>query len=194
MKQVIFIHGGDSFDTYEEFLENLITSPLDYDRLRPYIGWKEWIIDQISDADVLIPRFPNSQNAQYKEWVIYFEKILPFFSNNVILVGHSLGAMFLANYLHEKPLHNPVNKLILMAGGYDEEVEGYGKFRIKSATGLEQSAKEIHLLHSEDDRIVPYEALDKYIKDLPTAIVHRFLDKNHFLTATFPELLQIIQK
>lgn len=192
MKQLIFIHGGDSYDTYDEFLRDLVESPLDYERLRPSANWKEWIIGLITDADILVPRLPNSQNAQYDEWKIYFEKLIPFFGDNVTLIGHSLGAMFLAKYLHEKPLNTPVKRLILLAGGYDEETERYGSFRIKSAAGLEKSAEEIHLMHSKDDPVVPYEALEKYVKDLPTAIVHRFEDKNHFLDTTFPELLRIL--
>lgn len=194
MKQVLIIHGGDSFNTYDEFLKDLIESPLDYERLKPYAGWKEWIVNELNDVDLLMPRFPNAQNAQFSEWSIYFEKILPFLGGDVILIGHSLGAMFLAKYLHEKPLSNPVRKLVLIAGGYDEDTEGYGSFRIKSATDLKKSADEIHLLHSEDDPVVPYDALDKYAKDVPAAKVHRFSDKNHFLIPTFPELLEIIRQ
>src|SRR5690606_5095822 len=112
--------------------------------------------------------------------------------NNVQLVGHSLGAMFLAKYLHESPLKNPVAKLILIAGAYDCGQDG-GSFLPETATGLEKSAKEIHLFHSEDDPVVPYAELAKFQADLPDAISHIFEDRGHFNDSTFPELLEVLE-
>ena len=194
MKQIVIIHGGDSFSSYEEYLENLQAAEINYERLLPAKRWKDEIIEVFKDAEILTPTMPNSSNAQFEEWKIWFEKIIPFFQNDTRLIGHSLGAMFLAKYLHENPLHKPVKQLILLAGGYDEEAEGYGQFRIKSAKGLEKSAEQIHLLHSEDDPVVPFEALDKFASDLPMANVHRFKNKNHFLESTFPELIEILKQ
>lgn len=194
MKQILIIHGGDSFSSYEAYLADLKASELDYARLIPSKRWRDTVIEAFSDADVLIPTMPNSANAQYEEWKIWFEKIIPFLGDDVRLVGHSLGAMFLAKYLHESPLEKPVRQLILLAGGYDDDVHGYGSFAIDSATGLEKSAKEIHLFHSEDDFVVPYSELAKFQADLPTAITHSFTSRNHFLDAEFPELLEILKQ
>ena len=194
MQQIIIIHGGDSFSSYEDYLEDLSNITIDYERLKPRRRWKDTIVESFPDADVLAPTMPNSSNAQFEEWKLWFEKIIPFFGDDVHLIGHSLGAMFLVKYLHAYPLERPVEQLILLAGGYDEEAEGYGQFRITSARDLKQSAASIHLMHSEDDPVVPYAALDKYAHDLPTAVIHRFTDKNHFLDETFPELLEILKQ
>lgn len=193
MKQIVIIHGGDSFDTHEEYLTHLRSTELEYDRIQPSKRWKDTIIETFTDADVLTPTMPNSANAQYVEWKIWFEKIIPFFGDDVRLVGHSLGAMFLAKYLHEHPLTSPIRQLILLAGGYDEEVVGYGSFALSSATGLEKSAHEIHIMHSRDDFVVPFAALAKYRADLPKAHVHEFDDRNHFLDTDFPELIEILR-
>ena len=195
MKQIILIHGGDSYSTYEAYLQDLRATQLDYKRLLPKKRWSTWLAGQLPDADIVTPSFPNSQNAQYNEWKIYFEKLVPFFGEDVRLIGHSLGAMFLAKYLHEHTLPSPVQQLILLAGGYANEQNGsYGSFKVSSATGLERSAQEIHLLHSRDDFVVPFSELDYYEKDLPIAIVHRLDNKNHFLDETFPELLEILKQ
>ena len=194
MKQVVIIHGGDSYDSYDEYLNNLKNQTIDYERLKPKRSWYSWLAEQLQDCDVLTPKFPNSQNAQYEEWKIYFEKLIPFFSSDVRLVGHSLGAMFLAKYLHEHTLPRPVSQVVLLAGGYDDDDEGYGSFRVERATGMEKSAKTIHLMHSEDDFVVPYTELDKFERDLPEAVVHRFTNRNHFLDEKQPELLEILQQ
>lgn len=194
MKQVLIIHGGDSFSSYEEYLTNLKNTELDYERLKPAKRWKDTIVEELPNADILAPTMPNSANAQFEEWRIWFEKIIPFLGSDVRLIGHSLGAMFLAKYLHERPLKKPVRQLILLAAGYDDDINGYGSFLVQSATGLEKSAQEIHLFHSEDDCVVPYSELAKLQADLPTAIVHNFSDRNHFLDAEFPELVELLKQ
>src|SRR5690554_2299775 len=111
MKQVLIIHGGESYSSYEAYIEILKNSPIAYERLLPRNHWKPWVAEQMSDTDVLLPRFPNSDNAVYDEWKIYFEKLLPLLSDNVQLVGHSLGAMFLAKYLHANTLKAKARRL-----------------------------------------------------------------------------------
>jgi|LSQX01.1.fsa_nt_gb predicted alpha/beta hydrolase family esterase len=137
---------------------------------------------------------PNSSNAKSIEWQIWFEKIIPYFEDNVRLIGHSLGAIFLAKYLHQNPLNKPVSQLILLAGGYDIDDHDYGSFKIKSAKKLEKNTDLIHLMHSRDDFLVPFSELDKYKADLPGATVHGFENHNHFLDAEFPELIELLKK
>lgn len=195
MKQILFIHGGNSYDNHKAYLENLKNKEIDYESLKLQRKWRSWIAEQMPEADVLLPTFPNGYNAVYDEWRIYFEKLIPFFGNDVQLVGHSLGAMFLANYLHESPLDSKVHRLILIAGAYDNNTSGdSGSFVVSDATGLEKSAEEIHLFHSKDDPAVPFTELAKFQADLPTAISHVFTDRGHFLQPEFPELLELLQQ
>jgi len=194
MKQIFIIHGGDSFNSHDEYLEDLKSKELNYERLKPDKKWRDTVVEAFPDDDILTPTMPNSANAQFDEWKTWFEKMIPFFGDDVRLVGHSLGAMFLAKYLHENPLKKPVKQLVLLAGGYNDGIEDYGSFKIDSARGLEKSALEIHLLHSQDDPVVPFTELAKFEADLPTAQVHTFTDRNHFLDAEFPELIDILKQ
>ena len=195
MKQIVIVHGGSSFDSYDNYLNNLKSSQLPYERLLYSLKWREWLTQEIIDADVLLPNFPNKQNANYAEWVIYFEKLLPLLGDDVQLVGYSLGAMFLVKYLQEKPLEKPVRRLILAAPCYDDEsLEDLGSFRIAGAKRLEESAKDIHFFHSKDDPVVPFTELAKFQEDLPSAKVHIFEDRGHFFQATFPELKELLQQ
>ena len=195
MRQVVIIHGGTSYNSYERYLDDLKNSPIDYDRLKKSPSWTEWIDNQMADADVLYPRFPNSQNAVYKEWKIYFEKLLPVLGDDVSLVGYSLGAMFLAQYLNDHVLENKVSQICLVAPSYDDEsIEDMGTFKIKSASGLARSSDDIHIFHSTDDFVSPYTELAKFEADLPMAKIHRFTDRNHFFQPTLPELLEVLRQ
>lgn len=194
MKQVLVIHGGTSYSSYEAYLDDLKNSPLNYERMKKSPRWSEWLQSELLGVDVLTPSFPNSQNAQYEEWKILFEKILPYLTGDVILVGHSLGGMFLAKYLQENPLRRPVKSIVLVAPAYnDNSNEDLGSFGVESATRLGESTNEVHLFHSQDDPVVPFTELAKFQSDLPDAHVHIFSDRNHFLQPTFPELAAIIE-
>lgn len=194
MEQVLIIHGGESFNSYEAYLATLKTRPLDYERLKLQKKWKPWIAEQMPEADVLLPTFPNGHNAVYEEWKIYFEKLLPFLKNDVQLVGHSLGAMFLAKYLNDYTLERKVRRLVLIAGVYDDDTTGdNGSFLVGSAINVPKSAEEVHLFHSEDDPVVPFSELAKFQADMPDAKAHVFSDRAHFNDATFPELLELLK-
>ena len=195
MKQVLIIHGGNSFSHYKDYLEYLKNSAIHYDRIKPQKSWKTWTAEQMHDTDVLLPTFPNGSNAVYDEWKIYFEKLIPFLEDDVQLVGHSLGAMFLAKYLSENPLVKPVKRIVLIAGGYDDDSnEDLGSFKVTSAKNINFSAREVYLLHSKDDPVVSFSELAKFQADLPSAIVHIFSNYGHFNTETFPELLEILKQ
>lgn len=195
MKQVLLIHGGDSYGSYDAYIDELKSSAIDYERLKPQQRWKSWVAEQMPEADVLLPSFPNSSNAVYEEWKIYFEKLLPFLRDDVQLVGHSLGAMFLAKYLNAHALTPKVRRVILIAGAYDEELMGdSGSFVVGSAVNVPKSAEEVHLFHSEDDPVVPFAELAKFQADMPEAIVHTFSNRAHFNDATFPELLELLKR
>ena len=195
MKQIVIVHGGSSFNSYENYLDNIKNSQLHYERLLWAQKWREWLAQTTTGYDVLLPDFPNKQNAQYEEWKIYFEKLLLLLGSDVQLVGYSLGAMFLAKYLHESPLSSPVRRLVLVSPCYDDEsVEDLGSFRVTSAAGLGKSAKEVHLFHSKDDPVVPFTELAKFQRDLPTAKLHIFEDRNHFFQPTFPELKELLKQ
>ena len=56
--------------------------------------------EQLPEFKVIKPEMPNKDMARYSAWKLWFEKHLPFLdSEKLIVIGHSLGAMFLIKYL-----------------------------------------------------------------------------------------------
>lgn len=100
--QVIYIHGGDPHESNEDYilyLKNYAIDSLDYFKRKK---WSSSLSSNLGDNfEVIAPEMPNKRNAKYYEWKIWFEKLFPFLKDNVILVGSSLGGIFLTKYLSE---------------------------------------------------------------------------------------------
>lgn len=191
MTQVVAIHGGDAYDSYEEYLTDLRTqtiTSLDYFRGG---GWRSGLQAALGEAfDVLLPRMPNSANAKYLEWEIVFSKIVPLLSPGCILIGHSLGGIFLAKYLSEHSVSFRPKGVFLIAAPYNTPTE-HPLADFVLTNGLENfqtQAERIFLYHSTDDAVVPYSNVEAYMRALPNAVVRTFHDRNHFNQSDFPEL------
>ena len=195
MRQVLVIHGGNSFSSYKAYRTYLGAKELNYYKLTHPIRWKERLSSELKDIDVLYPTMPNNLNAVYDEWVIMFNKLLPLLGSDVQMIGHSLGAMFLAKHLNDQPLDQKIRRLILVAPAYNnEDIEDLGSFKVSSASQLPRSAEEIHLFHSQDDPVVPFSELAKFQADLPDASSHIFTDRGHFTDEVFPEVAELLKQ
>src|SRR5262245_46218365 len=105
-KQVLVIHGGDFFDSRKEFIESLQKEEVTMEDLIPSAKrWKDNLQSDLGKSyEVLFPKMPIKEDARYDEWKMWFEKIIPFLKQDAVLVGHSLGGIFLARYLRENRL------------------------------------------------------------------------------------------
>ncbi len=201
LKQIIFIHGGSAFSNYDAFLNSLRTEEIN-DPLgsQPRKRWQGSLREELNDThEVYMPSMPNSKNAKYEEWKIWFERYFEFLRDGVILIGHSQGGYFLAKYLSENKMPVQVRALFLLAAPFHSddfggEDGGDFAFDPKDLSNLSLQVKYIHIFHSEDDFVVPYAHALLYKEALPEAIFHTYTDKNHFLIEEFPELVAEIQK
>jgi len=199
-QQIVIIHGGTPFDTYEDYLSYLKNKEISLDRLRLHKDWKETLSQELGENfDILMPQMPSKTNARYKEWKIWFERIIPLFNKEVIFIGHSLGGIFLAKYLSENDLPKKIKATILVAAPFDDENEKSGKsladFKLSSSLeGFAKKGGKIYLLQSKDDPEVPLEQLEKYKQALPDAKTMVFDDKGHFNQESFPEIIELIKK
>lgn len=192
MKQVVVIHGGDTFATYEDYLQFLKAERIDDPALTRGAGWKRGLQEALgAEFQVILPQMPNKQNAKYEEWKIWFEKYLPYIKEGVILAGHSLGGSFLAKYLSEEHFPKKITATFLVAAPYSMDGDR-NLLDFAPPVSLELFAKqggEIFLYQSSDDRVVPFSELAKYQSALPTAHARTFPDRGHFNQETFPELM-----
>jgi len=194
-QQIVIIHGGDTFETYEEYWKYLESCELTLERINAK-NWKDSLQVQLPDHEVIYPKMPNAKNARYPEWKLWFEKLIPLLHDGVIMVGHSLGGIFLAKYLSENNFPLNIKALYLVAACYDDEDcdESLADFAlVNHLENLAKQVSKIYLYQSRDDLVVPFVDVEKYKRDLPDAEVVAFEDRGHFNQEDFPELVESIK-
>lgn len=204
MKQDIFvIHGGSTFECYEDYILDLKQTEMTRERLRGR-DWKTKLEDLLSESfEIFLPRMPNAQNAKYAEWKIWFERLIPLMNENVILVGHSLGGIFLAKYLSEETFPKKIRATLLIAAPFNTAQDTFHTPEEPSLAdfilpdqlnNLTEQGGIIFLFQSKDDPIVPYDNVEKYQRTLPSAQSVIFDDKGHFNQSDFPILVNVLKK
>ncbi len=194
-QQVLVIHGGNAFDSYEEYIADLRAKEVTLERLTAK-DWKATLGERLGSAfEVFTPRMPNGQNAKYLEWNICFEKLLSLMDDGVVLVGHSLGGIFLAKYLAEETLSKKIRATLLIAAPFTSpKVEPLGDFLLPgSLEKLSTQSGKLFFFQSKDDQIVPYSDVKAYQKSLPDAHFTLVDGRGHFNDATFPELEETLR-
>ncbi len=199
--QIFVINGGTSaFSRYEDFLEQLRTKPLIIERYKSSRDWKSRLSEALGAGyEVFSPGMPNKDNAQYKEWRIWFERFFPFMEDEIILIGHSLGGIFLAKYLSEEDFPKKIRATFLVAppfesGGNSRWEKKSNEFALpNSLKKFEKQGGKIYIYHSKDDPSVPFADLARYQQALPHAHATIFEDKKHINQEEFPELVNDIK-
>ncbi len=141
---------------------------------------------------------PLQDNAKYRDWRIMFERYVSLLRGDFILIGNSLGGIFLAKYLSENELSRKAFSTYLTCAPFDDTLPGedlVGGFTLKENLSLiEKNTKNLSLLFSKDDDVVPVSHAEKYRQKLPKARIIIYKSKNgHFNISTFPEIIKMIK-
>ncbi len=197
-KQIFLIHGGMTFKNekdYLYFLKNRNVSIKKRER------WQDAYLEKElgKTFEIIRPRMPLQDNAKYRDWKIWFERYIPYLRDNVILIGSSLGGIFLAQYLSENKFPKKILSTYLVCPPYDNTCIGedlVGGFKLKPDISLlEKSSKNLYLLFSKDDDCVPVDHAEKYRKKLKSPNITIYKSKNgHFNISKFPEIVKMIKK
>lgn len=191
---IMFVHGGEVFADRGEVPAYLREKRQFRDPFWNPDGrtsWRENIARRyFGRADILMPEMPNKIDARYAEWEAWFDRHVPLFRDGVILVGSSLGGIFLAKYLAVHALSVRVGLLALVSAPFDDEADGpLGDFRLPDdLEDLARQTDRIILFHSSDDPVVPVAELGKYARALSGAEAVVLDGRGHFFVEEFPEL------
>lgn len=196
--QILFIHGGMTFRNKKDYLHFLKNRKITIAKKN---RWTEQYVDKelTKDFEIIKPRMPLADNAKYKDWEIHFRRYIPYLRPNLILVGSSLGGIFLAKYLSENKFPKKLLSVYLVCPPYDNNSPSLeylaGGFKLKAdLSKISKNCRRLTLLFSQNDKIVPPGQAEKYAKKLPRAniIVYKHI-KGHFEVSEFPEIIKMIK-
>jgi predicted alpha/beta hydrolase family esterase len=202
MQQVVYIGGGDSFSDHAKFIEHLKTVELRDPRGEGGDKWPKSLREKLGEGYELFQiAMPNTENAKYEEWKIWLERHLDYLGDGVVFIGWSLGGMFLLKYFTEENTPFVTKSLHIVAspaGDYGIEAEPGNdcrsfQFSLHDLGQIMEEVGDVTIYHSEDDFVVPYDHALKLMEVLPEAELLTFTDRNHFLQAEFPELVDKIK-
>jgi len=195
--QIFIIHGGMTFKNNKDYLHYLKTRKIS---IEGKIRWSNDYLDKKLGryCEIIRPLMPLHINAKYEEWKIHFERYFPYLRNNIILIGLSLGGTFLAKYLSENKLPKKILSLYLIGSAFDDtlpEEDLVGGFKLKSDLSMiEKNSRNLNLLFSKDDDVVPVSHAEKFRKILKNANIIIYESKNgHFKISEFPEIIEMIK-
>ncbi len=195
--QILMIHGGNTCKTRKEYLNTLKNKRISLEKRVNWAG--EYLEKQLgSKYQVIRPTMPLKENANYDDWKIMFERYFPYLRNNIILMGNSLGGIFLARYLSENKFPKKILATFLTCPPFDDTVKGedlVNGFKLKSDLSLlEKNSPNLILSFSEDDDCVPVSHAEKYRKKLKNAKINIYKGMNgHFNTPKFPQIIKMIK-
>lgn len=195
--QIFIIHGGNTFKSKKDYFHFLKTREVS---IEEKIRWSDEFLKKNlkRDFEIIKPKMPLPENAKYKEWKIHFERFFPKLRDNVILIGESLGGIFLAKYLSENKFPKKILSTYLVCPPYynslpsEDLVNG---FKLQSDLSLlEKNSKNLYLMFSKDDDVVPVSHAEKFRKKLNNAKIIIYESKNgHFKISEFPEIVEMIK-
>ncbi|HMG88486.1 MAG TPA: alpha/beta fold hydrolase [Chryseolinea sp.] len=178
-KEILFVHSAGPQGHHEgsDYLVRYLI-----DALGP--GYRIWL-----------PDMPDPENPHYVNWKARLKKEFASIEDEVILVGHSLGASVLLKYLSEERLQQRVAGLFLIGAVYwgkkDWEVKEYVLKR--NFSSKLPSMGRIFLYHSSDDEVVPISHVRYFANELPKATVREFEHRGHLFGRGLPELVEDIK-
>lgn len=200
MKQIIYIHWWNVFPDEDTLIKVLKSWTYDPQREKRKKRGNRIAESLKSEYEFFRPPMPNELNASYKVWKLRFEKVQSIINNeDLILIWHSLGWMFLIKYIWENWFPKKIKQLHLVSAVFDEsdmdDDEKYSwdfSYSPDIIPNLQKYCDQIFIYHSTDDDIVPYSHGQKIKSYLPNAEFITLHDRWHFNQETFPEILENI--
>jgi uncharacterized protein len=196
--QIFMIHGGMTFKNKKDYINYLKNKPVSIEKK------SKWALEYLDKElgkkfEIIRPRFPKQEDSKYEEWKIWFERFFPSLKNNIILMGGSLGGIFLAKYLSENKFPKKILSIYLICPPFDNtssHEDLVGGFKLKSDLSLiEKNCKDVTLLFSADDEVVPVSHAEKYRRKLKNSkIIIYKSKKGHFKISKFPEIVKMIKE
>jgi predicted alpha/beta hydrolase family esterase len=174
MRQVLFVQGGGK-GTHDSWDNKLVAS------LKSALG---------SDYTIRYPRMPDEADPHPAIWKKTLARELRNLSDGVFLVGHSVGAAILMDYLADGTMARRPGAVFLIATPFI----GDGGWPSDDLRPTRQMAVELYdgaplyFYQGRDDETVPFSHVEMFATAFPHAIIRRLEGRDHQLNDDLSEL------
>jgi predicted alpha/beta hydrolase family esterase len=179
-KPVLFIQGGGrgTHDAWDDKLVASLGKELDHGHVIRY------------------PRMPREEEPDAAAWKKAIGEELEKVGDDAILVGHSIGAAILLDYLADGDREHRLAGVFLIATPYIGK-GGWPSDELRPTKELAArlpAGTPIHLYQGDDDETVPPSHVDLLAKVLPRATVRRLKGRDHQLNDDVSEVAHDISR
>jgi len=142
----------------------------------PQGNWFPWFQQELHEKgfDVFVPQMPNSSEPTLREWLVFFDAEFPALTEDVHLVGHSLGATCILRILEKT--QKTVGSVTLVAAPVEKMGNDFDA-RIASFidhpydwSAIKKNAKAFYVIYSDDDPYVPLRQGEELASQLGTQL------------------------
>ena len=158
-----------------------------------------WLAEQLKNKgfDVVVPRLDLKTDVELDVPAIVeqMRSQVGILHSDDILVGHSLGAFIILQYLEAVEMDETPRAVVMVAAPWNVKRPELRRLFLVDldADVLMWKAREYVVIHSKDDTMVPAEHGQK----LATAFKARYLETDsngHFMDAAYPVLVEVIEQ
>jgi predicted alpha/beta hydrolase family esterase len=179
VKHVLFVQGGGK-DTHDSWDNKLVAS------LEQALG---------PGYRIHYPRMPGEADPNPTAWKKTIAREFSNLSDGVIVIGHSVGAAILIDYLADGDVERRLAGVFLIAtpfigdGGWPSN-----DLRPTKAVAADLADRgSLHLYQGRDDETVPLSHIGLLAKALPHATIRRLEGRNHQLNDDLSEIAHDIR-
>ena len=139
----------------------------------PGENWFPWLKKELEELnfEVFVPKFPTPERQNLENWMKVFSEYENKLDENTIMIGHSLGPVFILHILEK--INHSIHSCFFISGSIspvgDKRFDKIEKEFLKNNFNWEkikQNCKKFFVFHSDNDPYVPMEKATELVDKL----------------------------
>lgn len=145
----------------------------------PNGGWRPYLMSELALLDVYACALPMPMpyTPTRDGWVEEIKRVVPTPSENIFLVGHSLGVPAILQYLQTLPEGAKIGGAVLVSGPYHNVDDGYSVllesfFKPEyDFARIKKACDNFVVIHGDNDKVVEFSDAKEFGEKLGCAVV-----------------------
>ncbi|MDP2631651.1 MAG: alpha/beta fold hydrolase [Candidatus Uhrbacteria bacterium] len=157
-----------------------------------------WLADELREKghEVIVLDLPNADAPDPEEWTKVLVEAVRYVDDETIILGHSIGGAEALRFLEAVEARSTPHGVILVSTPWmigDEKFRGFFLSELDFDVLMWKASKFI-VVHSRDDKVIPFDHAEKYADVLHATLVERNEGEGHFQGESYPVLLALVEK